>query len=512
MRPGRMRLQMKHLTLVWILVLLSSNVLAANQNRLLQRVQSYRQANEAAVLAELRSFLSIPNVASDQANIGRNAEALVEMLRRRGLTARLLEFEGAPPAVFGELRAPGAKKTLVFYAHYDGQPVVPSEWLGDPWLPVLRDPSGKEIAFPGSGERMHPESRIYARSASDDKAPIIALLTAIDAIRAAGSRPSINVKVFFEGEEEAGSPHLRQVLETHKKLLEGDLWLLCDGPVHQTRQMQIYFGVRGVMGLEMTVFGATRALHSGHYGNWAPNPVAVMTELLAGLRASDGRILIEGFYDDVRPLSDSEKKAISVVPPVEEGLKDELAFGAAESPRSLAEAITLPALNYHGILSGHVEERATNSIPTTASVSIDFRLVPDQKPERVRELVEAHLRSRGYQIVHEQPDAATRRAHRKLVWLDWEEGYPAARTPLDLPISQSLMRAIESATAAPVVVMPTLGGSVPMYLFEEVLQASAVGVPTVNHDNNQHAANENLRLQNLWDAIEIFAAILTRMK
>lgn len=475
------------------------------------QVRAFRQANEAAILAELRSLLSIPNVASDRANIGRNADAIVEMLRRRGFETRLLTVEGAPPAVFGELRAPRARRTLIFYAHYDGQPVVPSEWSGDPWQPVLRDPDGREVPFPAAGERVHPETRIYARSASDDKAPILAILTAIDALRAAGARPSINVKVFFEGEEEAGSPHLRRILESHADRLKGELWLLCDGPVHQTRQMQIFFGVRGVMGLEMAVYGPDRALHSGHYGNWAPNPVAAMTELLAGLRGPDGRILIEGFYDDVRALTDAEKRAIASVPPAEEALKDELAFAGAESAQSLPEAITLPALNYHGIRSGQVGQKATNSIPTTASVSIDFRLVPDQTPARVRELVEAHLRRRGYHIVHQQPDRATRRAHRKLAWLDWGGGYPAARTRLDLPISQSLLRAIESVTDAPVVVMPTLGGSVPMYLFDEVLGAPVVGVPTVNHDNNQHAANENLRLSNLWDAIEIFAAILTRM-
>ena len=470
--------------------------------------RTWREAHEAEIVSELRTFLAIPNIASDRLNIQRNADALIAMMKRRGIPARLLTAEDAPPAVYGEMLRPGAKRTIIFYAHYDGQPVDPAQWSSDPWSPVLRM-NGRDIPFPKQGERVDSEARIYARSASDDKAPIIAMLAALDALRAAGRRPSVNLKFFFEGEEEAGSDHLRAILEKYPDLLRGDVWLFCDGPVHQSRRMQIYFGARGVMGLEMTVYGAQRSLHSGHYGNWSPNPVSLMADVISGMRASDGRILIDGFHDDVRPLTELERRAIAAVPAAENQLKHELAIGAAESEASLPELITLPALNFHGIQGGSVGAKATNSIPTSATASIDFRLVPNQTPSRVREMVEAHLKRKGWHVVHEAPDLETRRRHPRVILLEWGSGYPAARTELDHPASASIIKAIESATRQQLIKMPTLGGSVPMYLFDKVLQTPVIGVPTVNHDNNQHAANENLRLQNLWDAIEIFAALMT---
>ena len=498
---------MKLLTIVLSLLPPLSSLLFAQEERTVTAARAYVERHEAEILAELRSFLAIPNLAGDRENIGRNARAIAEMLRRRGVTPRLMEVPGAPPAVYGELLVPRATKTIVFYAHYDGQPVEPRDWSSDPWVPVLRK-EGRDIPFPAPGSRVDGEARIYARSASDDKAPIIALMVALDALRASRIQPTVNLKFFFDGEEEAGSPHLRQILQENSEALAADLWLICDGPVHQSREMQVYFGVRGVMGLEMTVYGASRSLHSGHYGNWTPNPIAVLANVLAGMRSPDGQILIDGFYDDVRPLNEAERRAIAAVPPVEEGLKEELSLALVESDALLPERIAMPALNFQGIRSGEVGAKSTNSIPTSATVAIDFRLVPNLTPRRVREVVEAHLTRKGHHIVHREPDAATRRKHGRLIWLDWGGGYPAARTALDHPTATSVIRAIESATGPGLIQMPTLGGSVPMHLFEDVLHTSAIGVPTVNHDNNQHAANENLRLQNLWDAIPIFAAIM----
>ena len=478
-----------------------------------QDVQKWRIANEARIVGELREFLAIPNVASDTPNIEKNASALMEMLRRRGIEPRLLRVEGAPPIVFGELRAPGAKETLVLYAHYDGQPVDRAKWAGDPWTPVMRTDSvergGKEIAWSDALRKLDPEWRLFARSASDDKAPIVAMLAALDALRAAKVPLRVNVKFFFEGEEEAGSPHLGAILEKYRDLLGADLWLIADGPVHQSRRLQLYYGVRGVMGLELTTYGPARPLHSGHYGNWAPNPIVTMTHLLASLRDEEGNILIDGFSDDVRPLTDAERAALAELPPVDEQLRRELALGRTEGGGApVAERITVPALNLRGIRGGGVGETAANVISPEATASIDFRLVPDQTPARVREKVEAHLRARGYHIVHEPPDAETRRKHAKVVKLEWEPGYPAARVALDHPLSAAIERRIEAMTGQQLIKLPTLGGSVPLHLFGTVLRTPALGVPIVNHDNNQHGANENLRLQNLWDGIEVFAAVL----
>ena len=476
-------------------------------------VREYRQQHEAEIVRELAGLLAIPNVASDVESIRRNAEQIAGMMRRRGIEARLLETEGGPPVVYGELISPGAAHTVTVYAHYDGQPAVAADWDGEPWEPLLRDApleqGGEVIPWSSLGERVDGEWRLYARSAGDDKAPIVAWLVAVDALREAGIALSVNVKFFFEGEEEAGSPHLPAFLREHRDLLRGDALLLCDGPVHQSRRMQLFFGARGIVGLEVTTYGPARALHSGHYGNWAPNPIALLVDLLASMRDIDGRILIDGFYDDVRPPSESERRALAAVPDPDEELRRELALAWSEAGGArLAERIMMPALNLRGVESGGVGAQAKNAIPTEAVASIGFRLVPDQTPARVRRLVEEHIRGRGYHIVYDEPDLETRLAHPRIIRLRWGQGYPPARTPLDLPVSRALINVIESALGEPPIVMPTLGGSVPMYLFNDVLETPTIGLPIANHDNNQHAANENLRIRNLWDAIDIFAAVL----
>jgi len=466
-----------------------------------------------AILHELADLLSLPNLASDRDNIRRNAERIFSMLQQRGIRSELLQVEGSPPVVYGELLVPGATRTIIFYAHYDGQPADPSQWASDPWKPILRDKpleqGGRDIPWSSVKGSVSGEWRLYARSASDDKSPIIALLAAIDALRAAHIPLSVNVKLFFEGEEEAGSPHLQAILEKYADRLKGDVWFLCDGPVHQTRRMQVYFGARGITDLEMTVYGPARPLHSGHYGNWAPNPAAVLANLLASMRDTSGRIRIAGFYDDVRPLTETERRALAEAPDIEAQLRHELglAWNEGEGQR-LLELIMLPALNVRGVYAGHVGATAQNAIPTEASASIDFRLVPNQSPESVRRRVEEHIRQQGFFIVSRTPNLEMRREHPRIIKLAWGSGYPPARTSMDLPVSQAVMRLIEQTLAAPIVKLPTLGGSAPMHLFLDILKTPVIGVPIVNHDNNQHGANENLRIQNLWDGIEIFAALL----
>jgi acetylornithine deacetylase/succinyl-diaminopimelate desuccinylase-like protein len=168
-----------------------------------------------------------------------------------------------------------------------------------------------------------------------------------------------------------------------------------------------------------------------------------------------------------------------------------------------------PALNIRGIEAGHVGDRAQNAVPTEARASIDFRLVPDQRVDHVEALVEAHVRAQGFDVTHEKPTDAERLARPRLAWLAWGTGYPAARTAMDLPVSKALARTVGEARGEAVVQAPLLGGSIPMYLF--LRRAPVVGLPVANHDDNQHAADENLRLQNLYDAVEVFAAVMTRL-
>jgi acetylornithine deacetylase/succinyl-diaminopimelate desuccinylase-like protein len=486
---------------------------SAQQNPAATAAHSWREAHEGAIVAELVDLLSIPNIASDAPNIRRNAALISKMLEKRGVTPRLLEIPGAPPVVYGEIQTPGATRTVVFYAHYDGQPLDVKEWATPPWQPTLRDRSleqdGHVIAIPGNG-RFDPESRIYARSASDDKAPIIAMATALDSIKAAKIPLRSNIKFVFEGEEEAGSPHLGNILAANRDLMKSDVWLICDGPVHQSRRPLLLFGARGVTSVNLTVYGARRELHSGHYGNWAPNPAMMLARLLASMKDDEGRVVVEHFYDGIEPLSDTERRAIAEAPAVDNDLMRELWLGRTENAgKSLVDLINLPSLNIRGMGSARIGSGASNVIPSTATATIDMRLVKgiDHK-DAVQRLV-THIRNQGYYIVENEPDAQIRMSHPKVARVvESEGGYNAARTSMDLPISQLVIRTAESA-AGPIVKLPTSGGSVPLYMIEHVTNAPTISVPIVNHDNNQHSYNENLRLKNLWDGIELMAALLT---
>ncbi len=479
------------------------------------QVRAWREAREPQIVREFADLLAIPNVASDTANIRRNARHIVALLERRGVAARLLDNGAWPPAVYGELKAPGATRTIVLYAHYDGQPVDPREWRGgapfSAQLRELKDGDWTDIAVPTSG-RINPEARLFARGAGDDKAPIIAILAALDALQAAGRRPTINLKFFFEGEEESGSAHLAPILQANAALLAADAWLFCDGPAHHSRELQVAFGGRGAMGLELTVYGPAKALHSGHYGNWAPNPGILLTDLVNSLRDVDGRILVKHFSDDVVPPTKAELAAVRALPSVDSALRRELLLGGTEAGDALlAERIMLPAINLRGIRVGQVEGLAANAISTEAKASFDFRLVPRQTPAHVRELVEAHLLSTGWFITHAAATDAERLAHRKVVRLTWGAGDEATRVSMDQPVSQALTGALDEMLGKPVLRVPTLGGSLPTSTIERALGVPLVIFPIANHDDNQHAKDENLRLQNLWDGIEAFAAIMTRM-
>ena len=485
---------------------------SAQTNPAALTARHWRESHERAILAEFMDLLAMPNLARDEAAIRRNAAAVSALLEKRGVKTRLLEVPGAPPVVFGEIRTPGATRTLIFYAHYDGQPLDPKEWATPPWQPVLRnrplDKGGDVIPVPSSG-RIDPEWRIYARSASDDKAPVIAIAAALDALKASGTALHSNLKFVFEGEEEAGSPHLGSILQKYKDLLASDVWLICDGPVHQSRRQQIVFGARGIATIDITLYGPNHELHSGHYGNWAPNPAMMLARLLASMKDDDGRVTIDHFYDGIEPLSETEKRAVAEAPDVDRDLMGELWLGRTDGGgKKLVELLNLPSLNVRGMSSARTGGQASNVIPSTATASIDIRLVKGIGPEAAAQRVIAHIRSQGYFIVEGDPDRETRMAHPKVARVTVEPGgYPAARTSMDLPISQLVLRTADAARG-PVVRLPTMGGSVPLFMIEQILQVPTITTPIANHDNSQHSFNENIRIQNLWDGIELMAALL----
>jgi acetylornithine deacetylase/succinyl-diaminopimelate desuccinylase-like protein len=485
--------------------------------RLIREVDDYRQAHERMIVGELETLTRLRSVAADPAGLAAAAAELQQLLRARGFdTAQLRDAPGTPALVFGSLTRPGARRTVVFYAHYDGQPVTPSQWESDPFVPVMRSvaPNGvaQDINWKDTREPLDPQWRLFGRAVADDKASIVAFLSALDALTAAGHKPAVNVKVVWEGEEEAGSPHIATILRANRERLGSDLWLIGDGPVHQSREPTLYFGARGVVGLEMTVFGPLRALHDGHYGNWVPNPAVLAAQLVSKMRDDEGRILIPGFGDDVRAIPAQALAAAKQLPPVEDSLQREFGISRSEGGEGLIASTLRPALNLRGLRSGQVGSEAANAIPVDAVVSIDFRLVPDQTPQGVQEKVQAFLRAQGWTVVASTPDVTQRASHARLVQLVWEPGYPALWTDMSLPAARAVIAAMRRATQRPVAMLPSIGGSVPLYLFADIFKVPVIGLPIVNHDDNQHAANENLRLQNLWDGIDTYAAMLSDLQ
>ena len=477
-----------------------------------EQVNDWRQAHEQQIVDQFAEFLAIPNVASDSTNIRRNADHIGKMLEDAGMQVELLALEDSNPVVFAERNSPGATRTIMMYMHYDGQPVNADNWASDPWTPVMRtdmvENGGKQVPMKAPFDA---DWRIFARSAGDDKAPIMALYAALQALAAAGIEPSVNLKVFMEAEEEDGSPNLRRMIETHKDKLAADMWLFCDGPAHQSRRWQLVYGVRGAYGFNLTVYGPNRPLHSGHYGNWAPNPIMLLTELISSMRAPNGEILVDGYDQQVLPLSQAELDAIAASPQMDQALITELGIGAPETEEPLNIAITRPAMNLRGIEGGDVGNRARNVIMPSAQASIGLRLVPAQTPDYLREVIEKHIEKQGYFIIHDEPTAEQRQQHKRLARLDWSKsgGYPAYRTSFDDPLAEKISALLDKLSDHTLIQTPTMGGSLPIYIIDDVLKTPVLILPTANHDDNQHGANENLRLQNLWDAIEIFATVLT---
>jgi acetylornithine deacetylase/succinyl-diaminopimelate desuccinylase-like protein len=477
---------------------------------LLDAARDWRREHAAEVLAGFAALLALDNVTGDVPALRRNAAEIVRRLRARGVEAEAVGPDGVAPLVVGRVPArPGAAR-LGLYAHYDGQPVTPADWATPPFEPTLVGPDGAAVPLPAPGVPVDDEWRLHARAAADDKAPIVALLAALDAVAAAGAELEIELVLCLEGEEESGSTHLGQLMAAHADRLAAAAWLICDGPVQQGNAPQVVLGVRGFTDLELTVYGPARELHSGHYGNWAPNPAMALARLLASMKDAAGRVTIDGFTADTRPPTPTDRAVLDAMPAVEPALLERLGLAAPEVPGSrLLDRLMLPSLNVRGLHAADVGPAARNVIPAYATASIDIRLAAGDDPERMLERVREHVRRQGYLVLDREPTAAERRSHRAIARIDARAGYPAARASAELPVVGHLLELAGRAAGEPAIALPTLGGSVPLHHFGEVLGAPTVIVPIANPDNNQHAADENLRLGNLWYGVDLFALLLT---
>ena len=476
-------------------------------------VRVWRKAHEKAIVADFVTLLSMPNVATNVSDVEKNAAYIEGQLKSRGFETRLLTAApGTPPSVFAEMKVSGAKRTVIFYAHYDGQPIGQRGWISSPFQPSMRTalPEAKPVDWQNATGPLDPDWRLFARSAGDDKATVQAMFSALDALKAGHIRPTVNIKLLYEGEEEQGSPHFSALVAKNLALLQCDLMIMGDGPMHQSGKQMVNFGNRGITSLTMTVYGPTKPLHDGHYGSWAPSPSVMIANLIASLRDDDGHILIPHFYDDVAPVSSADKAAFAAMPPVEDQLKHALGLGRNIGPARLADGYLEPTLNVRAIHVGDEGPTAANAIATQADASFDFRLAPGETPEHTRELLENYLTRQDWFIVRDEPDLETRLLHSKIVKVVWDKGGAiATKTSLDLPASKAVVASIGRTVGYHPIELPIVGASSGMADIVGQLHAPMAGVSIANYDDNQHAQNENLRLGNLWDGIEVYAGLLT---
>jgi len=469
--------------------------LAAQGPDLAQIVRADVAQHQKAIVDELLALLAIPNVAADKPNIRRNAVHLQQLLARHGLASEILET-GGNPLVYAaaDFHKPA---TILFYAHYDGQPVDAKKWnQSDPFEPIVK----------GEGA----DARIYARSASDDKAPIVALVSALDALKRAGLEPAANVRLILDGEEEASSPSLVPAIGRHRDKLRADLMVILDGPGHSSGRPTVAYGARGIATVDLTVFGPKSGVHSGNYGNWVPNPAQRLASLLASTKDDSGRVTIAGYYDGVPPLTAEDRAMLDAVP--EDSARMLAAFGIAAPERAfpkLQYALEEPTLNVRGLASAFVGDGARTIVPDRAVAALDIRLVKETPAADLVAKLRAHVEKQGYHLVDGDPDDATRAAHGKLARLQVKgPTIGAFRTPTSDPRARAVVASLTRTFGQPPVQLRTLGGTVPIAPFIEALGFPAIVVPIVNFDNNQHEENENLRLGALFDGIITLAAVL----
>jgi acetylornithine deacetylase/succinyl-diaminopimelate desuccinylase-like protein len=495
---------------VFMLVVLAAAMTAAAPSPEVLRVREWREKHEGAILAELMQLIAVPNVAADRANIAKNADLLTAMFERRGFTVARWDTKGSP-ILFAERTPASARGSIVFYFHYDGQASDPKEWTrGEPYNPAafLGD---TPVAISAQSAAVDPNVRIYGRSTSDDRGPIVAFLAAVDGLLATNAAIPWSIRVVLDGEEEAGSRNFDGTMQQRASAVKSDLAVIVDSPRHASGLPTVYYGSRGGASATIKVHGALGDLHSGNYGNFVTDPGMALSKLLASMKDANGNVKAKGFYDDVVPLSATERRAIDEMPNIDQKLLEEFGLARQEHPDSRIELQhNRPTLSILGLESGNVYTGTRSAIPGSASARIEMRLVTGLNATRQVDLLVAHIREQGFHVVDKEPDLATRRKYPLIAQVTRGAGggFPVAKTSMDNPMAAKAADAIRSLDQR-LVQMPTIGGSLPFATFSDTLALPTIGLAVVNFDNNQHAANENIRVGHFWEAIEIFAALVT---
>ena len=464
------------------------------------------------VFKEYREFLSLPNDANKPDELEPNMLWCEKAFKKRGFTTERLKTKRLP-LILAEREHPGAKKTVLFYIQIDGQPVDPSKWLQKgPFVPTLKKQTKKDdwetIPWESLYDNYDDDWRIFARSASDAKGPINTFLIALDIIADKGILPNYNIKVIMDMEEEMGSPNLPPAVKRYKNKLKADRLVILDGPRHPSNKPTLTFGARGIVTIQLKVQGPKFPQHSGHYGNYVPNPAVRLSQLIASMKDDNGKVTIPGYYDGVT-ISEEARSIMSAVPDDEDKIRRSIGFSKPDQvANTYQESIQYPSLNVRGMKSGWVEKEVRTIIPSFALAEIDVRLVKETDPKRMVKLIKNHIKSEGYYIIDRNPTDSERAKHNKIITFNHRIGYLAFRTPVNSEIADWLRAALINGFGEEPIIKRTSGGSVPISPFVNTLNVPAVTVPTVNPDNNQHSPNENLRVGNLIESVRTHVALL----
>jgi acetylornithine deacetylase/succinyl-diaminopimelate desuccinylase-like protein len=471
------------------------------------------EAQTPAALELYRELLTYPNDAHHPDDIARLLEWLDDAFRDRGFRTSILPTPGSD-LLLAERDTPNAARTVLVYLQADGQPVDPTRWDQEsPWIPVLKQRTAagawEIIPWERLGGERDPDWRVFARSAADSKGPVAQFLSAVDALASLGAEPDFDMKVIVDTEEEMGSPHLPDAVREFRDALTADMLVIFDGPPHASGAPTLTFGARGIARFTLTTHGPRVPQHSGHYGNFAPNPAMRLAQILASMEDEHGRVTIPGFYDGVE-LDDGTRAILAAVPDDEPRIMREMGIAARDSVGgSLQEALQYPSLNVRGMQSAWIGDQARTIIPSTATAEVDIRLVRETDGERLLTLVRHHIESLGYHLIDREPTEAERLRHPLLATFTGDVSYAAFRTDFDSEPGRWLTRALTRLHGQEPIRIRTGGGSIPISPFVETLGIPAVIVPTVNPDNNQHSPNENLRVGSFIDGIEMMVAVMT---
>ena len=484
---------------------------AQNMNQ--SQIQALAKNKLPSAIEEFRDFLSLPNDGNYADQIDLNVDWGLKKMKSLGFATSIVVSKGTKH-VYSERKYHSQAPWMLFYIQMDGQPVDTAAWQQDsPYKAELKECDGDDCAII-SWEQLkstwNPDWKIFARSASDSKGPALAFLSALEILNEQKIKPAFNIKVIMDFQEELGSPTLPALVEANQQLLKAEAMLIMDGTRHLSNLPTLTFGARGIATMTLTVYGGSTDLHSGQYGNYAPNPAFKLARLLAAMKDENGRVLIPGYYDGVE-LSEKEKNILNNLPEDESEIVKTLGIAAPEKVgETYQEALQYPSLNIRGLRAAWVGKEVRTLIPAEALAEIDMRLVPETPAVRQIELVRKFIADEGFHILTAPPTDEERALYPNLIMVTSKEGSKPFRTKLDSPLGEWLGNAMDRTFGEGNYVRTrATGGSQPIAPFITTLDIPAISIRIPNPDNSIHAPNENIRIGNFLEGIEMCLGVLT---